>query len=60
MNNRITRGYLLAIEMKEGDSPPEAERMKDMFETLLYDHGYDAVLNIESMGEIDVYPEKDE
>lgn len=57
--NRVTRGYLLAIEMKEGDSPPEPDRMKDLFETLLYDHGYDTIINIEGMGEIDVYPDKE-
>lgn len=57
---KVTRGYMLAIETWAGDSPPNTEVLKHMFQTLLQDHGYDVEIHIESMGEIDCYEPEDD
>lgn len=59
MNNKVTRGYLVAIESGPDEIAPDVQALKIMFETLLQDHGYDVTVSVEAMGEIDCYPESE-
>lgn len=60
MSKRRTFGYMLAIETKDGDVPPDSKSLQTMIDTLLGDHGYDVTVNVEAMGEIDCYEPEDE
>ena len=58
MKSKITTGYMLALESKGEDPVISAQELKLMVQSILWDHGYDVSVSIESMGEIDCYEEE--